>query len=1454
MQPLFHTCVTWLDENRFATVIRNLPELVRLAGTPEELVVAARAAAVSARHLLELKLLRRATAEPDCPPAGWNRLAGFYVGTGQFLLAEELLRPRLEDASWRPVDRAWGLLALAGSMAGRRRFVSAARLLEEARAAAPAADAELAVQLGYVEAVLAYSKDRWEEAEARLTGLVDRAPAESRFYQLLARCREHLHRPEAALEALEAGVAALPEHPALWMATAALAWTLGRHDLAEPATARFQELLDRPRFRRTARMMARVHTEPAVRLKVPPVRQGHNHCFPACIAMVKGYWGQPEDHRTVGAAVMEGTAGTPLFRALAYLEAGGWQVRAFRATQERLKGLIDRGVPSILGLEFAGGAHVHICTGYADWGFILQDPASIHPRGLRMKGFDPVYAHSDYWALAFVPADRAGLLDCLPADDDAQIRQIQRCWEALGRSDLDGARAELAALPWDKPSTGLRLLALRVWPRLTERDQALEAARTLLELHADDADIRTEIAEHLERLGEAEQACTVLKALPGRPGTSALMILGRAAADPEAAVARFRAAALSDPDNPEPLAEWGRALLHLGQLEPARACFEAAVEMDDRPAYRADLADMCLREGDAAGAVAAFRAVLKRERRYPWAWWRRGEAHQSREQWRSALRCMQIAAAQAPEDAHFLERLALASERWGRVTQAMEMLRQSPLLERSADLQSALAGIGLNRGALEEALAVARLAMERFPDDARFPPMVAEALRRLDQAPEGRAVLAAAVERMGENAWVRARYGRYLVLTGEVTAGLEQVKQARDLAPDLTDPLEWLLRAAGGSGHRGAVLAYLEGEAEAHPWLWGRLAPLWGIHDQDRALSCAERALAYRDRTPAALAEYGHVALDLERFDAAHSAFADALEADPATARACYGMALLARSAEDVPGQAEWLRKAVFAATDREEARPYADELAEWYEANDLPGLGAFLDSIAGRVPEAWRLTYIGYWHELSGRPAEALACFDRASAHDAGLIWPHYRRPLALLATGQKEAALEAARTAVARWPHEAGLPWLTGHCLAALGQAEEAAGIFRQVLHRDPEHGSARHSLWELYQNQPVEQLLQQVAEIPAEGRARVIHAFGEKWRREGNTQKAAAAYAAAMDLDAAYPDPLLRLSHVARIDGDHQLAWERAATLVHRAPGYALDYVKWLAGETLPKLAATFLARAADSLTDADRFWRAEYRALQAARHIDAFQWEESLAAWRQVAADNPRHLGALRRISDEQIRWRRYHEVLPLLEGLLEEQAIPATEPRLLANAITAALALGRPRRPHWRAQVHARLRELWAEGGSAEEWALLHRLWERLDLDFGNLRGARRARVVDDGLANWVRTGVMALVVKLRRPPLDIRPGESAEPLGDPYPPMGYRASGGPAVYRTAVACMDRVGHWVRGNLVGYFLLMVPLMLSWAIRSDGGDAFPLELVLWGAAGLCALLPRWLWSVRKVTLDA
>ena len=162
-----------------------------------------------------------------------------------------------------------------------------------------------------------------------------------------------------------------------------------------------------------------------VSLHLNPRMQRHNHCVPCAVSNILDYYGISVDQLDLGERLLD-TGGTPMHNLYTWLEDEGYAFVAFRASQDQVKTALRNGIPVLMSLRSAAGAHVTIIYGFDDalQVFFLQDPGSLFPLPLLYSQYDETFANSFYEAVALVPAAEKDRLSPLLAWDEPQLRLL----------------------------------------------------------------------------------------------------------------------------------------------------------------------------------------------------------------------------------------------------------------------------------------------------------------------------------------------------------------------------------------------------------------------------------------------------------------------------------------------------------------------------------------------------------------------------------------------------------------------------------------------------------------------------------------------------------------------------------------------------------------------------------------------------------------------------------------------------------------------------------------------------------------------------------------------------------------------------------------------------------------------------------------------------------------------
>ena len=301
-------------------------------------------------------------------------------------------------------------------------------------------------------------------------------------------------------------------------------------------------------------------------------------------------------------------------------------------------------------------------------------------------------------------------------------------------------------------------------------------------------------------------------------------------------------------------------------------------------------------------------------------------------------------------------------------------------------------------GRYDEALAAARIGVERRPDRADAYVDLGSVLVRLEGFDEADAVLRTALELDPGHPGAHQNLGEALRRRGRYGEAIEMYRAALEAEPDLAP------------AHGGLGLALFES----------------GRHEE--SLAALERALALDPAAPSAgeiAMAAGRAALEAGRLDAADAHFRRAAELEPAS-----------------PAPLTELSNLLSARGRRAEAEHYLRRARD------------------ARSDDPVALHVIGEGLRTAGRRDEALASYREAVRIDPGFAPAHVGIGAALLDAQRYAEALESLERGIslgADAPTAATAHYLAGRALLGLGRDDDAAAHFERAIEREPNHAEA-------------------------------------------------------------------------------------------------------------------------------------------------------------------------------------------------------------------------------------------------------------------------------------------------------------------------------------------------------------------------------------------------------------
>ncbi|HWB79582.1 MAG TPA: tetratricopeptide repeat protein, partial [Nannocystaceae bacterium] len=342
----------------------------------------------------------------------------------------------------------------------------------------------------------------------------------------------------------------------------------------------------------------------------PSVTQLRNHCGPASVELCLRFFGMAAEQVDVAREIKHPDGGTPVHRMRQYMDAAGFHTRRIEADLDRLRAILDAGIPVILEEDYSTTRHVAVAIGYDDRRQLLevQDPMTHEIRETRYAELPKLREFSNHGALVAVPAARTDLveaLDRIGATECAYISATDRAWEAHDQKREEDAERLVA-----------EAIALH---------EAYELAWVLKFVRAQDAHRRAPTGDTAKAL--ADVLAAIVRLWPDDEWPQ--QFVGRVR-DAEGkygdALAAFERARDRDPGDASNWCAIGDCHLALGNYRAAREAFENALRRDwSHVRSNENLAELASDDGDASLAAILNDVALERAPDNAYNWYVRGK-------------------------------------------------------------------------------------------------------------------------------------------------------------------------------------------------------------------------------------------------------------------------------------------------------------------------------------------------------------------------------------------------------------------------------------------------------------------------------------------------------------------------------------------------------------------------------------------------------------------------------------------------------------------------------------------------------------------------------------------------------------------------------------------------------------------------------------------------------------
>ena len=499
----------------------------------------------------------------------------------------------------------------------------------------------------------------------------------------------------------------------------------------------------------------------------PTVTQKRSHCGPASIELCLRYFGLTTDQDAI-AKVIKLDTGTPTYAMLEYFRQQGYVTRRFEGALEKLKAIIDAGIPVIIEEEYSMSTHVAVVVGYDDAREILyvQDPMTHRIRETFYEGLEKLRGLFNHGAIIGVPQDRAdklALLDQLGVGDSEYIVKAESAWKLLRDrkpEDADRAMDEVFALRDDFEMAWIY--------RINRAFDALYAG-------APDGSERVRAITLLarERFPNEEWPWQYVARFHFHEGRYA------------DALDAYRKAHLHDPADTNNLNFLGECYHRMGKGKEAFETWLKALEMDPgHPRVNENLGGYYLELKKRTEAEHFIEIALAIHWQNPFNHENQGLLRELDGDWEGAIESYNHALRQDGRRVRALTQKGKCLLKLGRQTEALKWLQEAvQVAPKDPWTRVDLADAYLRVGNPEAARKAIEPAYETNPDLAAPNAILGACLFKLGRPAEGEKLLRKALQTNASYAWARTELAWGLLRAGQAKAALVVFEESEKRAP-----------------------------------------------------------------------------------------------------------------------------------------------------------------------------------------------------------------------------------------------------------------------------------------------------------------------------------------------------------------------------------------------------------------------------------------------------------------------------------------------------------------------------------------------------------------------------------------------------------------------------------------------------------------------------------------------
>ncbi|MDC1143163.1 C39 family peptidase, partial [Planctomycetota bacterium] len=500
---------------------------------------------------------------------------------------------------------------------------------------------------------------------------------------------------------------------------------------------KLQPAADSPFFNKLTKNLAESPNGRRKLIPHKPIRQRHNTCLPASLAIVAGASGVEIDQDTVAAAIS--FEGTVHWRARDFGHENGLVVRSFRFDVATAKALIDRGIGFLISFTYLNSGHACAFVGYDDaiGTALIHDPAIGRIREMLIDRVADGEAPLGPFCMLFLTKEQAEQVADLKLPGEREEADVHEVFRAHAIHGSSAAQKLAVEMKGDSPQ--VRFMQALANSLAGEYGQSTEAFLSLLREFPECVRLQRQVLSSVGALGDSTRVRKTLHKivtrapLPGVEGSRDWIypeahLLSRYASElmqnaklHKEAHRWLKRALRRGPSDGEIYFEFGNLMLTQGKPEAANLPLRFAASLDSGNEHTTDVYTTELhKQGRTQDAISWLRSRIEKYGEGvggsgPWITFVTQLEYFGRPQ--EALSELRKAREARPNDGELASFATSFFGHYGRDDEADTALQDAKTHGRSADKHLATVKRFIAKAQLEEALETAKLWHLEAPRD-----------------------------------------------------------------------------------------------------------------------------------------------------------------------------------------------------------------------------------------------------------------------------------------------------------------------------------------------------------------------------------------------------------------------------------------------------------------------------------------------------------------------------------------------------------------------------------------------------------------------------------------------------------------------------------------------------------------------------------------------------------------